>query len=78
VFKDIYIDGISICLWGSEERKLAELKKKQQYLRVQPPPSGNLTSSSSGNMITLATQLWPKNYRRSGSYYQSEVPSDRY
>jgi len=39
-----------LCLAAKrEERRLAELKKKQQYLRVQLPPTGNPTNSSSGN-----------------------------
>ena len=39
-----------LCLAAKrEERRLAKLKKKQQYLRVQPPPSDNLPT------VALAT-----------------------
>ena len=60
-----------------EERRLAELKKKQQYLRVQPPPTGIPTNSGPANKPSSTTQYWQRNYRRTGNYYKSKAQSDK-
>ena len=49
-----------LCLAAKrEERRLAELKKKQQYLKVERHPAGN-----SGNRSSLPTQRWSRSFRR--------------
>ena len=49
-----------LCLAAKrEERRLAELKKKQQYLKVERPPASN-----SGNRSSLPTQRWSRSFRR--------------
>ena len=49
-----------LCLAAKrEERRLAELKKKQQYLKVERPHTSN-----SGHKSSLPTQQWSRSHRR--------------
>ena len=49
-----------LCLVAKrEEKRLSELKKKQQYLKVERPPASN-----SGNKPSFPTQRWSRSFKR--------------
>ena len=56
-------DYKGLCLAAKkEERRLAELKRKQQYLKGERPQANN-----SGNRLPLITPKWPRQNRRAES-----------
>ena len=57
-----------LCLAAKrEERRLAELKKKQQYLKGE-----RLLANSSANRPPSTPQNWQRTYRRTGNYETSQ------
>ncbi|MCY3927700.1 MAG: hypothetical protein OXG81_05455 [Acidobacteria bacterium] len=55
-----------------EERRLAELRKKQQYLKDERPRTSN-----SNNRSSLPSQKWLRSYRRGGNYRNVGNKSDK-
>ena len=59
-----------LCLTAKrEKRRLAELKKKQQYLKTQ--------TQSTGNKPPATTQNWQRRSFRPGNYYKPKGQSDK-